>query len=128
MNRQAILAIAGTAVRRLFRDRANIFFVFVFPMLLVVLIGTQFGGDRGLRLAVTVLDRGPEAEQVLQSLGDIDAELVRLDDRQAVLDAVAREEVDGGDDTESWVDTRDLVGGGEDGEELTCPECYRELY
>ena len=96
MNRQAILAIAGTAVRRLFRDRANIFFVFVFPMLLVVLIGTQFGGDRGLRLAVTVLDRGPEAEQVLQSLGDIDAELVRLDDRQAVLDAVAREEVDGG--------------------------------
>ncbi len=96
MNLAAILAIAGTAVRRLFRDRSNIFFVFVFPMLLVVLIGTQFGGDRGLRLAVAVVDRGPEAEQVLASLGEVDAELVRLDDRQAVLDAVARQEVDGG--------------------------------
>lgn len=96
MNGSAVLAIAGTAVRRLFRDRSSLFFVFVFPLLLVVLIGTQFGGDRGLRIAVAVVDRGPEAEQVLASLEDVDAELVRLDDRQAVMDAVARQEVDGG--------------------------------
>ena len=42
--------------------------------------------------------------------------------------ASSDEEVDGGDDTESWVATHDVVGGGEDGEQLTCPECYRELY
>ena len=45
-----------------------------------------------------------------------------------VCDRNWSEEVDGGDDTESWVATHDVVGGGEDGEQLTCPECYRELY
>ncbi|HEX9762567.1 MAG TPA: ABC transporter permease, partial [Acidimicrobiia bacterium] len=38
------LAIAGINVRRLFRDRSNIFFVFVFPIALILLIGAQFGG------------------------------------------------------------------------------------
>lgn len=37
-------AIARTALRRLFRDRSNYFFVFVLPIALVLLIGAQFGG------------------------------------------------------------------------------------
>ena len=37
-----VLSIARTALRRLFRDRSNIFFVFVLPIALVLLIGAQF--------------------------------------------------------------------------------------
>ncbi|HLT83154.1 MAG TPA: ABC transporter permease [Phototrophicaceae bacterium] len=42
---RAALAIAGTELRRFTRDRSNIFFVLIFPLLLVVVIGLQFGGE-----------------------------------------------------------------------------------
>lgn len=42
---RAVLAIAGVELRRFLRDRSNIFFVFIFPLLLVLVIGSQFGGD-----------------------------------------------------------------------------------
>jgi len=38
------LAIAATDLRRLLRWRANIFFVFVLPMLIILLLGAAFGG------------------------------------------------------------------------------------
>ena len=38
-----VVAIAGIALKRYFRDRSNYFFVLVLPMLLVVAIGLQFG-------------------------------------------------------------------------------------
>ncbi|PYG01728.1 ABC-2 type transport system permease protein [Georgenia satyanarayanai] len=41
---RAPLAIAGTELRRFTRDRSNIFFALIFPLLLVVVIGLQFGG------------------------------------------------------------------------------------
>jgi ABC-2 type transport system permease protein len=46
------LSIAFNAVRRLFRDRSSIFFVFIFPMLLIVVIGASFGGEFKPRLGV----------------------------------------------------------------------------
>lgn len=42
---KAILAIAGVEVRRFLRDRSNIFFAFIFPLLLILLLGTQFGSS-----------------------------------------------------------------------------------
>lgn len=41
----AVRTIAGVELRRFLRDRSNIFFVFIFPLLLVLVIGAQFGGD-----------------------------------------------------------------------------------
>lgn len=41
---RTLLSIAAVELRRFMRDRSNIFFVFVFPLLLVVVIGAQFGG------------------------------------------------------------------------------------
>ena len=38
-------AIAATNLRRFIRDRGNIFFVFIFPMLLILVLGSSFGGD-----------------------------------------------------------------------------------
>ncbi len=49
----AVVAIARVELKRFLRDRSNIFFVFVLPLLLVMLLGSQFGagGAQG-RVAV----------------------------------------------------------------------------
>jgi len=39
-----VLWIALANLRRMFRARANIFFVFVFPMVLILVLGATFGG------------------------------------------------------------------------------------
>jgi ABC-2 type transport system permease protein len=92
------LAIAGVAVRRLFRDRSNIFFVFIFPLLLILLIGAQFGGQTGdLTLAVTATGAGPLGEDLVGAIEEVDGvEVERRDDAAGVDDAVARGGADGG--------------------------------
>lgn len=50
------LAITAVELRRFLKDRSNIFFVFVFPLLLVLFIGAQFGGASGGRVAVSGVD------------------------------------------------------------------------
>lgn len=42
---RSVPAIAGVELRRFLRDRSNIFFVFIFPLALVFVLGSQFGGD-----------------------------------------------------------------------------------
>ena len=39
------LLIAGSNLRRILRDRANIFFLFILPMLIILLVGAAFGGE-----------------------------------------------------------------------------------
>ncbi|GAA1131320.1 hypothetical protein GCM10009582_30810 [Arthrobacter flavus] len=41
------MGIARVEVQRFLRDRSNIFFVFIFPMLLILLLGSQFGANSG---------------------------------------------------------------------------------
>lgn len=86
-----ILAIAGTELRRLVRDKSNIFFVFILPLLLVLLIGMQFGGSFAPRLALHVgADAGPLGEELVAAVGATEVfELVPVDDPQAVVDAVS---------------------------------------
>lgn len=50
------LAITSVELRRFLKDRSNIFFVFVFPLLLVLFIGAQFGGGGGGSVAVSGAD------------------------------------------------------------------------
>ncbi len=50
------LAITSVELRRFLKDRSNIFFVFVFPLLLVLFIGAQFGGGGGGTVAVSGAD------------------------------------------------------------------------
>lgn len=86
-----VLTIARLAVLRLLRDRANLFFVFVLPMALVLLIGLQFGGDEAQVLAVV----GPDdaaAEALTEDLAARPAIVVEeYAERPAALDAVARD-------------------------------------
>jgi len=82
-----VLAIAGNELRRLLRDRSNLFFVLLLPLLLVLFIGT--GTITGASVAVG--GSGPLAEALHAALGADDAfqEVVVLD-ADAAADAVAR--------------------------------------
>ncbi len=51
-----MLAFARVALIRLGRDRSNIFFVVLFPLLLVLLLGAQFGGEVAVNVGVVGAD------------------------------------------------------------------------
>lgn len=89
----SVLTIAGLELRRFLRDRANIFFVFIFPLALVLLIGAQFGegATRG-----TAIVTGPDTalrSAVVTALAERDLE-VELAGTEAATQQVARSRVD----------------------------------
>ena len=53
------LAIAANDLRLLFRFRLNVFFLFVLPMLIILLLGAAFGGSDRARIGVAGGDRRP---------------------------------------------------------------------
>lgn len=87
-----VLAIAGNDLRRLLRDRSSMFFVFVFPMLLVLLIGQQFAASQEPLVVVSVPDGASEtATGILRQLEARDGlQIQQLDDAGEVSEAVAR--------------------------------------
>ena len=52
------VAIAGINVRRMLRERSNIFFVFVLPLGIILLIGAQFGGGFRPAVGLHLADQG----------------------------------------------------------------------
>lgn len=83
--------IAGTNVRRLLRDRSNIFFVFIFPMLLILVIGATFGGGFTPRIAVVGGDDGELAAEIVAELSAVERiEVVGADNRADALEDVER--------------------------------------
>ncbi|MGP3912338.1 ABC transporter permease [Nonomuraea sp. 10N515B] len=82
------LIIGWLNLRRLFRDRNNIFYVIIVPILMVFLIGTLFGGGRQLRLGVAA-PHGPLAGQLVAALAGGDGIVVELLGGDEVRAAVA---------------------------------------
>ena len=65
------LVVAGVELRLFLRDRSNIFFVFVFPLMLVLMIGLQFGeGANAGRVAVSGTESSLQAGLVDQLESD----------------------------------------------------------
>jgi len=62
------IVIALNDLRRTFRRRVNIFFVFVFPMLLILVLGATFGNSSSPRLGVVVARSQPLANALLRQL------------------------------------------------------------
>lgn len=91
---RAVLAVAGVELRRFLRDRSNIFFVFLFPLLLVLVIGAQFGeGAAQGRVAVA----GPESPLRAALVTELsDGLTVALEDPAEVREQLARGRVDVG--------------------------------
>ncbi|MDQ6842182.1 MAG: ABC transporter permease [Actinomycetota bacterium] len=61
------LTIAGTDLRRFLRWRANLFFVFVLPMMIILLLGAAFGSNKA-RIGVLGGNSGRLAAQLVASL------------------------------------------------------------
>jgi ABC-2 type transport system permease protein len=62
------LWIATANLRRMFRVRTNIFFVFVFPMILILILGATFGGSFTPRLGVVTQGSGPLTAALVRQL------------------------------------------------------------
>ena len=92
-----VFAIAGTNLRRLFLQPATIFFVIIFPWLLILLRGATFGG--GFTPGIGVVDReiGPLGEDLVDVLEELeDLEVKRYSSEGDLVDAVARGRVGAG--------------------------------
>lgn len=86
------LTIAGVALLRLVRDRSNIFFVFILPIGIIILIGSQFGGGFTPTIGVVLEDgAGDLGDSLVVSLQDRDdIEVRRFDTTESVVDEVER--------------------------------------
>ena len=65
-----VLVIARVNVLRLLRDRTSLFFVFVLPIVLIVVLGTAFGGRVAPRMGIVATDGGPLAEELVAAIRD----------------------------------------------------------
>jgi ABC-2 type transport system permease protein len=84
------LWIALANLRRTFRTRTNIFFVFVFPMALILVLGATVGGSSIPRLGV-VQGRGPLTAALVRQLERTPhLHVVSVSDPAALLTAVER--------------------------------------
>jgi ABC-2 type transport system permease protein len=84
-----IATIAGVELRRFLRDRSNIFFVFIFPLLLVLVVGAQFGGGGGPGRVAVAGEDSALRQDLVTALEQRNLE-VGLADRDAALEQAAR--------------------------------------
>jgi ABC-2 type transport system permease protein len=92
-----IIAIGVVNTKRFLRERANLFFVFVFPILIVLMIGSFFGGGVGSTIGVYAPDQGTLATGLVASLDGLDDVDVReYGSEPELLDAVQRGGVQAG--------------------------------
>ncbi len=90
------LKIAGVNLRRTVRDRTNLFFLVLFPLLLILVLGLAFGGETSPRLGVVSTGSGPLAARLVDDLGSGEGvEVTRYDDRAEVVDAVEQGRLEG---------------------------------
>ena len=86
-----VLAIVRIELTRLLRDRSNLFFVFLFPLLLIIFLGAQFGGDFSTRIGVVAPEGDTAADTVTQRLDALDGiTVVEVADADALADEVDR--------------------------------------
>jgi linearmycin/streptolysin S transport system permease protein len=91
------LWIALGNLRRMFRARANIFFVFVFPMLLILVLGATFGGSSSARLGVVDAGSGPLGSALVHQLQRAPhVQVVPVTGAAALLTEVERGNVEAG--------------------------------
>ena len=92
-----ILAIASSNVRRLLREHSNIFFVFIFPIALILLIGAQFGGDFAPGVGVFQADDDPLADAITEEIQSEDSLAVTgFESSDELTEAVERGTVQAG--------------------------------
>jgi len=77
-------AMAGLALRRFVRDRANVFFGFVLPLILVFVIGVQFGeGSAETRVGMVTNGNQQLATELTAAMSQADLVVENVDDETA---------------------------------------------
>lgn len=91
------LSIGWVNIKRMLRERSNIFFVFIFPIALVLLIGIQFGSGFEPGVAIHQADRDALSDRVVDALEAEGALRVQtLETTDEVITAVERGTVQAG--------------------------------
>lgn len=86
-----VLAIARNNLIRMFRDRSAIFFIFIFPLALILLIGLQFGGSFAPRVGVLAPSPGSVGAEIIENLEAAEGlDVVELADEAALVREVER--------------------------------------
>lgn len=107
-----VLTIAGANLRRFVRDRSNVFFVFIMPIGIVLLIGAQFGGDFSPKLGVHLAGEGPVTVRLAEALdASEDITTVAYQSENDMLLAVERGTLSAGVSASTDLDAA-LAGGG----------------
>ncbi len=89
--------IGVTNLRRMLRRRANLFFVFVFPMLLILVLGATFGSSSNPKLGVLVERPGPLSSALLRQFRHTpDLSVVQVVSASALVTMVERGDLDAG--------------------------------
>ncbi|MGE5226643.1 MAG: ABC transporter permease [Planctomycetaceae bacterium] len=90
-------AIAVMNLRRLVRDRTSVFFVFVFPFLIILALGATFGAASTPKLGVVDTGAGALGQDLARRLdATADLSVVTYTDPSSLRDAVERGRVEGG--------------------------------
>lgn len=86
-----VFTIARANLKRLFRDRSSYFFVFIFPLALILLIGLQFGGGFEPQVGVLANSEGTIGAEIVAGLeAESGIEVVRLETEADLVDQVER--------------------------------------
>ncbi len=89
--------IGVTNLRRMLRVRSNFFFVFIFPMVLILVLGATFGSSSNPRLGVVVGRPGPLSTALLRQFQHTPGlSVVRVASASALLTMVERGGLDAG--------------------------------
>jgi ABC-2 type transport system permease protein len=85
------LVIAANSLRRLLRERANLFFVFALPMLLILVLGAVFGGEGNPRVGIVSQGSGALGAELKDRLNSTEGIAVRdYADKDSLILAVER--------------------------------------
>lgn len=87
------LVIARANLVRLLRDRTSLFFVLLLPVMLMLVLGIQFGGRTAPRVGIVAVDAGPLGTQLADRIGSGDVQLER---KVLASEAVLRDGVERG--------------------------------
>jgi ABC-2 type transport system permease protein len=91
------LSIAAVNAKRLGRDRIGLFFLFVFPIILILLLGVTFGSGFTPSVGVVSTGSGQLDSELVTALRDEEnIEVERFTDDESLTGAIERGEVDAG--------------------------------
>jgi ABC-2 type transport system permease protein len=87
-----VLAIGWVNVVRMMRDKTGLFFVFLLPVVIIVVLGLMYGGRSAPRLGITSTGSGALGAEMVQSIrtGEVRLEIKEFPDEAGLRDAVER--------------------------------------